>query len=120
MNTRCTSKHRAHTLSPYKQYLDEHCEGLLEVTAKGSQPAGADGPVHDAMIAAEGDGEGTVSDGPDGEDARLRRIDDCAEACNAVHSQIGDGKGSTLFSPTTAGYTLKWQHLSDMIQKKVD
>src|SRR5829696_778564 len=81
--------------------VDEH-EGILDQPPERLEEPGADGAVDDAVVAAHrhahalADDGGAVLDdrpvlrGADGEDGRLRRVDDGRELVDAEHAKVRD------------------------------
>ena len=83
-------------------------EGVFDQALECLQELGAEGAIDHPVIDRErarhhgGDGERAVLDhrpllgGADGEDHRLRRVDDRREFLDAVHAEVGDAEGAAL------------------------
>lgn len=95
-----------------KGQISQHeCQRVFEVAFERLEPARADGAVDDAVVGRERDlhdlrgpeaalvlgrGHERGRGGADGENARLRRVDDGGEVRDVEHAEVGDGEGAAL------------------------
>ena len=91
--------------------LEHERQGVLKVTLERRQPPRADRAVHRPVVRAQRHlhdvrrlepalllrrGHERRLRRPDGEDARLRRVDDRGEVRDVEHAEVRDGESSTL------------------------
>ena len=92
---------------PRRVALQHESQGVLHVSLESLQPPGSDGSVDGPVIGREGSvhhlsnleslftgciGKQSVDGSTNGQNARLRGVDDGREFLDAEHAQVGDGE----------------------------
>ena len=89
--------------------LQNHLQRILHVGLESLEPLSTNSPIHNTVIAAEGDShhissletglvisrDQLLSSSPNSKDASLRGVDNSAELVDAEPSKVGDGESSS-------------------------
>mmetsp|Transcript_7363 Transcript_7363/g.16111 ORF Transcript_7363/g.16111 Transcript_7363/m.16111 type:complete len:212 (+) Transcript_7363:223-858(+) len=110
--------HRAQPFESQNQHsqressLEQHLQRVLDDLLESLQPGRCERAVDDAVVGRERDGHEALGDkgvggsvgavvghhellgAADGQDARLRSVDDGGELLDAHHAEVGDGEGA--------------------------
>lgn len=91
--------------------LQHHLERVLHVALEGLEPGGGNGTVDNTVVARKSDlhhvadskavllgliRHQLLGSAADGEDARLRGVDDGSEVLDAEHAEVGDAEAAAL------------------------
>src|SRR5580704_15795786 len=92
----------------YPRASHHHHDRIFDQGFEGADQLGTQGAIYGAVIAGQGHThhmsyldlaaphDRPLLAGADGEDRGMRRVDDSGEVVDAIHAEVGDGRGAAL------------------------